>query len=69
VLASLSPIDRAGLPYFEKYTKKEQLNSFDVLCIPLCDGVHFQGYIVDKAQQKILHIDSLRHNPNLENLF
>jgi len=28
VLASLSPIDRAGLPYFEKYTKKDSREYF-----------------------------------------
>ena len=33
-----------------------------LLCIPLCDGVHFQGYIVDINRYKIIHIDSLLSN-------
>ena len=27
---------------------------------PLCDGVHFQGYVVDVMKKEIIHIDSLR---------
>ena len=54
----LSPIDGAGLPYFEKYLKPPEKKN--VVCIPLCNGVHFQGYIVNIKEQKIIHIDSLR---------
>ena len=32
------------------------------LCIPLCDGVHFQGYVVDVCNKIIVHIDSIRNN-------
>ena len=32
----------------------------NILCIPLCDGVHFQGYVVDVLKKEIIHIDSLR---------
>ena len=30
------------------------------MCVPLCDGVHFQGYVVDIMKKEIIHIDSLR---------
>ena len=33
-----------------------------LVSIPLCDGVHFQGYIVDINHNKIIHIDSLSSN-------
>ena len=30
------------------------------LCIPSCDGVHFQGFVVDVLKKEIINIDSLR---------
>ena len=57
IMSCLSPIDGVGLPYYEKYLKPEKKS---LICIPLCDGVHFQGYIVNIKEQKIVHIDSLR---------
>ena len=33
-----------------------------VIFIPVCDGVHFQGYIVNIKEHKIIHIDSLCQN-------
>ena len=42
-------------PIFEKYLKPPEKKN--VVCISLCDGVHFQGYI---KELKIIHIDSLR---------
>ena len=56
-MSCLSPIDGVGLPYFEKYLKPPEKKN--VICIPLCDGVHFQGYIVNIKEHKIIHIDSL----------
>ena len=44
-------------PYHEKYLKPENKS---VICIPLCDGVHFKGYIVSIKEHKTVHIDSLR---------
>ena len=35
--------------------------------MPLCDGVHLQGYIVNIKEHKIIHIDSLRWD-QLKNL-
>ena len=31
----------------------------NLICIPLCNGVHFQVYIVNIKEHKIIHIDSL----------
>ena len=56
-MSYLSPIDGVGLPYFENYLKLPEKKN--VICIPLCDGVHFQGYIVNIKEHKIIHIDSL----------
>ena len=32
------------------------------LCIPLCDGVHFQGYVADVCNKTIVHVASIRNN-------
>ena len=56
----MSPIDQAGLPYVQKYFKKSHICEKNILCIPLCDGVHFQGYAVDISKKEIIHIDTLR---------
>ena len=58
VISCLSLIEDVGLPYFEKYLKPPEIKN--VICIPLCDGIHFQGYIVNITEHKIIHIDSLR---------
>ena len=57
-MSYLYPIDGVGLPYFEKYLKPPEKKN--VICIFLCHGVHFQGYIVNIKGFKIIHIDSLR---------
>ena len=60
VLSCLSPIDGIGLPYYKKYIKESLVKDKDILCLPLCDGVHFQGYVVNTEERKIIHVDSLR---------
>ena len=45
-----------------KSRKKSQIKNKNFLCIPLCDGVHFQGYVVDVCNKTIVHVDSLRNN-------
>ena len=60
ITSCLSPIDRIELPYYKHFVKKSLLDSFEYVCIPLCDGVHFQGYVIDKANCSVAHIDSLR---------
>ena len=60
VYACTSPVDRVGLPYFENYVKPN--DGKQLLCIPLCDDVHFQDCIADINHNKIIHIDSLSCN-------
>ena len=61
VLSCMLPIDRVGLPYISKDFKKSHICEKNILCIPLCDDVHFQGYVVDILKKEIIHIiDSLR---------
>ena len=59
VLSCMSPIDRVGLPYIQKYLKKSHICEKNILCVPLCNSVHFQDYVVD-VMKEIIHIDSLR---------
>ena len=42
LMECLSPIDGVGLSYFEKCLKPPEKK---VICIPLSNGVYFQGYI------------------------
>ena len=65
VYAWMSPVDRVGLPYFENFGKPNDRKQ--LLCIPLCDGIHCQGYIVDLNNNKIIHIDSSLFCNNLNN--
>ena len=60
MLSCMSPIDRVGLPYIQNYLKKSHICEKNILYIPLCDGVHFQGYVVDVLKKGIILIDSLR---------
>ena len=57
-MSCLSPIDGIGLPYFKKYLKPPEKKN--VICIPLCDWVHFRRYIVNIKEYKIINIDSYR---------
>lgn len=65
VYACMSPVDRVGLPYFENFGKPNDRKQ--LLCIPLCDGIYCQGYIVDLNNNKIIHIDSSLFCNNLNN--
>ena len=59
-MSCFSPIDDVCLLYSEKYLKPPEKKN--VIYIPLCDGVHFQGYIVNIKEHKIIQISSLRWN-------
>ena len=59
VLSCLSPVNNVNLPYFANYIDSSSIIDKEFLCIPLCDGVHFRGYVVNMREQKIIHIDSL----------
>ena len=60
VYTCMSSVDGVGLPYFENDVKPN--DGKQLLSIPLCDGVQFQGYLVDINRNKIIHIDSLSCN-------
>ena len=61
VLSCLSPIDGIGLPYFKKFLNEYILQNKNFLCIPLCDGAHFQGYIVNTKKKwvMLIHFDGI----------
>ena len=61
VLASMSRINVFGIPSFKNCLKKSQIENKNFLCISLCDGVHFQGYVADVCDKTIVHVDSLRN--------
>ena len=59
IRSCLSPIDKGWLPYYARYLKPSDIDGKEFLCIPLCDVVHFQGYIIDVIKRSIVYIDSL----------
>ena len=62
VRSCLSLVERVVLPYFENYFNPNLLKNNDFVCIPLCDGTHFQGYVVNSKVKRIIHFDSLHPN-------
>ena len=58
----MSPVERVGLPYFKNYLNPNLLKNNDFLCIPVCDGIHFQGYVVNSKEKRIIPFYSLRPN-------
>ena len=64
----LSSIDGVSLPCFEKYLNPSQKKN--IICIPLYDEIHFQGYTVNNKEHKITQIDSLLwdHSKNATSL-
>ena len=58
----MSPIGGISLPLFKKYLKRSQIENKNFLCIPLCNSVRFQGYVVDVCNKTIVHVDSLQNN-------
>ena len=57
VLACMSPIHGISLPFFKNHLEKSQIDN-----IPLCDGVHFQGYVFGVCKKTIVHVNFLRNN-------
>ena len=55
-----APIRNIDMPYFEDCLNNKVLSS-DMVCLPLCDGA-YQGYIVNKLTQTIVHVDSIKPN-------
>ena len=63
----LPPIDDVGLSNYQKYLKPPEKKN--VICIPLIDRDHFQGYTISIKEHKIIHIDSLRWDqPKIQSL-
>ena len=62
----LPPVERAGLPYFKNYLNPNLLTNNDFLCIPLCDGIHFQNYVINSKEKRLFHFDSL-HSKSAKN--
>ena len=60
VFPCYSPVDRKDLPYFSTYIRKEKEEDEEyILFMPICDGSHFNGYVVNVEKKEIITIDSL----------
>ena len=60
VFPCYSPVDHKDFPYFASYVRKEKVkDTVNILSIPLCDGAHFNGYVVDLEKKEIVYIDSI----------
>ena len=47
-------------PYFGNYTGRSELTAgVDCIVLPLCDGSHFNGYIIDMRHKHIVFVDSM----------
>ena len=62
VRSCLSTVERVARPCFKNYLNPNLLKNNYFLCIPLCDGIHFQGYVVNSKEKRIIYFDSLRPN-------
>ena len=60
VFPTYSPYNENMSPYYGKYIGKSELSTdVELLILPLCDGSHFNDYIVDIQKKKIVFVDSL----------
>ena len=50
IQSCLSPVERVELLYFKNYLNPNLLKNHDFLSIPLCDGIHFQDYVVNTKE-------------------
>ena len=55
-----SPRDGVDLPFFERYLKPSKFKGKEVVLLPMCDGIHFQGYIVEMEKKTITLVDSFK---------
>ena len=61
VLYCMSPMDSVDLPYFGRYIRRQRIRQdVNFFVIPLCDGHHFQAYIIDISAKTVIQVDSLR---------
>ena len=57
VFPTYSTVDGGMSPYYGKYIGKNILNDeVELIFLPLCDGCHFTGYIID-LKKKNIYID------------
>ena len=42
-------------PYYATHIRKEKTFGNDIVIVPLCNGSHFYGYIVDKKLKRIVN--------------
>ena len=60
VFPTYSTVDGDLSPYYGKYIGKNILNDeVELIFLPLCDGCHFTGYIIDLMKKNIIYIDSM----------
>ena len=64
IFPAYSPIEQRGLPLFASYVKLEKVViDSKILVIPLCDGSHFNGYVVNLKNNEVVKIDAMNPNP------
>ena len=61
VLPTFMMEEGSGSPYYGKYIggKKDINKHVQIIVLPLCNGVHFKGYVIDLRRRQIIFIDSL----------
>jgi len=62
-----SPVDGVNLCYYkrylERYVNAGNHNDKELLILPLCNGIHFEGIIIDLKNRVVIHVDSLNYAP------
>ena len=63
ICSAMNPKDGQTSPFYQtelaKLKKKNKFKSARLIVLPLCDGSHFNGYIVDIVKKTIVFIDSM----------
>ena len=60
VFPTYSPSEGNMNPHFAKYIGKSEVDSeVELIFLPLCDGCHFNGYIIDLKNRSIVFVDSI----------
>ena len=61
VYSTYSPVEGGWAPYFGRFIKKGNNfgKDFTTIIIPLCDGRHIHGFIVNLLSNEIIYVDSI----------
>ena len=61
ICPTFTPTDGQNSLYYKKELGKlkNKLKTVKMIVLPLCDGSHFNGYIIDRNMKKFVHIDSM----------